>query len=259
MLKITQSFSEENNTFQRFVFIYEYIEFLNEHSSIREILQKIFEETARLASEVEAHLLSDSSIDDKGQVLFAKEFWANYTRLGVVHGKMKEFQKERSPEKLVLDGLSRHFSKPYSDHLLQLSFKVINTEVFDRLDKLHFLQAGAHIGRTYFDEIKSILYIKGLSVRINIQDRITNAHKMLRHFFIVNEKNLRDDFYYAEVAEDEFHELDYTHRENNWRKYHYACEDINRKVERQTNGQIKDFLVFNTGIKGSVKINEKYL
>lgn len=259
MLGFTQLFSEESNIFQRFVFVYQYVEFLNEHASIRDILQKIFDETVKLTYELEGGGLEDNQIHRRGHSIFTHEFTLYYTKLEVIHGEMKRLQEDHSRDKGDLDKLSQHFSKPYSPHLLELSFKVVNSEVFDRLDKLHFLEAGPHLGKTYFDETKSILYIQGRKIHINIQDTVTNAHKLLRHFFISNKNNLGDDFYYVEIAEDEFSELDYKNRKNNWRKYHYACEDINRKVERQTNNDIKDFLVFNTGIKGRVKINAKYL
>ncbi|MFA5184775.1 MAG: hypothetical protein WC456_04605, partial [Patescibacteria group bacterium] len=71
--------------------------------------------------------------------------------------------------------------------------------------------------------------------------------------------NLTDDFFYSEIAESEFGEVDYKHRPNNWRKYHTACEDIKEKIRNQTADEINDFLIFNTGKTGRIRINKKYL
>ena len=83
--------------------------------------------------------------------------------------------------------------------------------------------------------------------------------KDIKNKIIDNKKNLEDDFFYSEIAENEFNELDYKERKNNWRTYFRACQDINDKILNQTNELVKDFLKFNTGKKGNASINKKYL
>jgi len=110
--------------------------------------------------------------------------------------------------------------------------------------------------KLYFDEEKSILHLQGFKIPIAIQDRITNAHKILNHIFITNKDNLNDEFYYAEIAEKEFGEPDY---KRNWRMFHTACQEIQEKIRRTTRNEIEDFLDFNSSKRGRVKINPKYL
>ena len=156
-----------------------------------------------------------------------------------------------------LENLYKLFSKPYSRDMLELSFKVVNSEIFEELDKKSFFDKSSD--DTSFDKKRSILYIKGKKVLINKQDRITNAHKLLHHIFVRNKKNIEDEFFYAEIAEDEFDDLDYRSQKNAWKRYHRACEYVNLKTSEQTDGDINDFLVYNTGKQGKVTINKKYL
>src|SRR3989339_343291 len=71
--------------------------------------------------------------------------------------------------------------------------------------------------------------------------------------------NVKGDFYFSEIAEDEFHELDYKADPDNWKRYRRTCEYINDKIEEQTKNSIKDFMIFNSGRKAKVKVNQKYI
>ena len=171
---------------------------------------------------------------------------------------MRKIKDCRLKDKKEFSSLCHLFSKPYSKQMLELSFIVVNSEVFDRLDQECFFCCDDKSDKTYFDAKKSILYIKGKKIEINKQEKITNAHKILKYIFIDNKDNLTDDFFYSEIAEDEFGELDYKSRKNNWRKYTRTCEVINEKINKE-HKDIKQFLKFNSGIKGKLKVNKKYL
>jgi hypothetical protein len=258
MLEFTQLFCLETSKFQRFVIIYKYVYFLNSDPVAKGVMQKIFEDTAKVIGEDRDRAMDeDKFVNIKGKALFSREFWIYYTNLEVIHGKMKNIRKCCITDNKEFDNLYKLFSKPYSKQMLELSFKVVNSEVFDRLDKECFLNDNDEDNKTSFDDKKGVLYVRGVSVEINKQNKITNAHKILRHIFITNRDNIEDDFFYAEIAEDEFHELDYKNRKNNWRKYLRACEDVNNKVKEQ-NKEVKHFLKFSSGIKGKVKVNKKY-
>ena len=259
MLEFTQLFCLETSIFQRFVIIYKYIYFLNSDPLAKSVMQSIFDDTAKIIGEnCDDCMDEEEFLDIKGDVLFSKEFWTYYSNLELIHKKMKKLKKSCIADKQEFDNLYKLFSKPYSKQMLELSFKVVNSEVFDRLDKECFLNSDDEDNKTRFDDKKGILYVRGVSVEINKQNKITNAHKILRHIFITNKDNLEDDFFYAEIAEDEFHELDYKNRKNNWRKYLRACEDVNKKVKEQ-NEEIKHFLKFSSGTKGKVRVNKKYV
>jgi hypothetical protein len=171
---------------------------------------------------------------------------------------MQNLKKCEVHDKIGFESLSRLFSKPYSKQMLELSFRVVNSEIFDRLDQESFFDGDDLDTKTYFDEHKSILYVKGEKVVINKQAKITNAHKILKHIFVINKDNPTDDYYFSEIAEDEFGDLEYAIESNSWRKYHTACQEVNKKVEKHTKEGIRDFLIFNTGSKGKVKLNTKH-
>jgi len=260
MLELTRLFCIERNIFQRFVIVYRYIRLLNKDPLTQEILQKMFDNTAKITGQFKDDCLDEEEfLDVKGEVIYTNDFWTYYSNLEVIYGKMKKIKECKICDRGKFDNLCRLFSKPYSQEMLELSFKVINSNVFDQLDQKCFLSEEKNDGKTWFDEKKSVLYIKGQKVHINKQEKTTNAHKILKYIFIDNKNNLDDDFFYSEIAEDEFGELEYKTRQNNWKKYNRACEYINDKVSEQTNKRINDFLTYTTGSKGKVKLNKKYL
>jgi len=257
MNEFARLFSIEANIFQRFVIVYKYIRFLNSDPLIKNILQDIFDNTTKVIGSPDELLNEDKFLDVEGQMLFSHEFWIYYKNLEIIYGKMKKMKACCLKEKDDFNSLCNLFSKPYSKQMLELSFKVINSEIFDQLDQKVFITSEDKDEKTYFDENKSILFIKGKKVHISKQNKITNAHKILKYIFITNKDNLKDDFYYSEIAENEFSDIEYTKDKNNWKKYHNTCNEINTKIEQILN--IKNFLKYNTGIKGKTKLNHKYL
>lgn len=260
MLELTRLFCIERNIFQRFVIVYRYIRLLNKDPLTKEILQKMFDDANKVMGKMNnCDMNEEEFLDVKGEVIYSSDFWMYYSNLEVIHGKMKTIKKCKICDRTKFDNLCRLFSKPYSKEMLELSFKVINSNVFNQLDQKCFFTEDEPDGKTYFNHKKSILYIKGQKVLINRQDKITNAHKILKYIFVDNKENLKDDFFYSEIAEDEFGELEYKDRKNSWRTYFRACQDVNEKILNQTNELVKDFLEFNTGRKGKVSVNKKYL
>ena len=257
MNEFARLFSIERNIFQRFVIVYKYIRFCNSDPLVKDILQNIFDDTAKIIGEPEENLDEDKFLNVKGQALFSREFWIYFNNLEIIYGKMKKIKNCHITDKKEFDSLCNLFSKPYSKQMLELSFRVVNSEVFDRLDQECFFCLDDKDDKMYFDSDKSVLHIKGYKITISKQDKITNAHKILKYIFVNNKDNLSDDFFYSEIAEDEFGELDYKDRKNNWKKYHNTCSELNKKIEESTG--IKNFLIYNTGRKGKAKLNRKYL
>jgi len=258
MLELTSLFGIERSIFQKFVIVYKYIRLLNTESLTKDVLQRIFDETSKTIGTPElSELDEDRFLTVKGDLLFSREFWIYYENLEIIHGNLKKMKTCKLRDKKEYKKLLKLFSKPYSLKVLALSFEIVNSQIFDHLDQESFFSK--RDGQTWFDEKKSILHVRGKSIRINKTTIISNAHKLLHHIFITNKKNLGDDFYYSEIASDEFGEIDYSGKSSNWKRYHHSCNQINQKIVEQTNGQIKDFLVFNTGKRGSVKINKAHI
>lgn len=258
MLELTRLFCVERNIFQRFVIVYKYITLIDKDPITKDILQKIFDDTARAMGGAGDDLDEDKFLKVNNEVIHTNEFWVYYSNLKIIYSRMKKIKECKVYEKAEFEDLCRLFSKPYSPESLKLSFKVVNSNIFDRLDQNSFLTDDEDDKKTWFDEKRSILWIKGNKIAVDKQNHIGNAHKLLKYIFKDNKDNLEDDFFYSEIADDEFDDLnEYKENRNRWRRYNAICREINKKVDAET--KIKDFLIFNTGRKGKVKINKKYL
>jgi hypothetical protein len=110
-----------------------------------------------------------------------------------------------------------------------------------------------------FDEKKSQLNFMGYRIQIARQDEPTVAHGILNHIFNNSDQELTDQFFFSEIADAEFGDLEYTKKPNAWKRYYIACKDIQEKIRTGTPEKIDDFLQFNTGQKAKVLINPKYL
>lgn len=255
LTQLTELFCLEKNVFQKCVIIHKYIDFLNKTTITKEALQKIFEDSAAIMGDIYEQLPSKAA---KNKVR-GKKFWMSYSDLEMIHDVMDEFKAGKTKERTEFDRLCQDFSEPYSEEILELAFKVVNCHVFNWLDQESFFNERAKDEKTWFDDKNSILYIKGEKICINRQDKTTNAHKILKHLFITNKDNLDDNFFYSEIAFDEFEDMEYKQEKDGWRKYYDCCVDINNKILKGTKKSVENFLIFNSGKRGYLKINQEYL
>jgi len=260
MLELTGLFYSERNIFQKFVIVYRYIGLINHTPIAKGVLQKIFDDAAEAMGKAELGCQDKKNfLNVKNEAVCSNDFWIYYGNLEIIYGKMKYLKACQTGDKKEFENLCRLFSKPYSKEMLELSFKVVNSNIFDRLDQEIFFNETDNEGRTWFDENNSILYIKGERVPIDRTGKTTNAHKLLRHIFITNKENLDDDFFYSEIAFDEFEDMEYKQDKSSWRKYFVACEEIKKKIIKYTKNHVDNFLLFNSGQKGRIKINLEHL
>ncbi len=260
MLELTGLFRSERNIFQKFVIVYRYIGLINHTPIAKGVLQKIFDDAAEAMGKAELDCQDRNNfLNIKNEAACSNDFWIYYGNLEIIYGKMKRLKACREGDKKEFEDLCRLFSKPYSKEMLELSFKVVNSNIFDRLDQEIFFNETDNEGKTWFDEKNSILYVKGERIPIDRTGKTTNAHKLLRHIFITNKDNLNDEFFYSEIAFDEFEDMEYKKDKNGWKKYFTACEKIRDKILANTRDKITNFLIFNTGKKGRIKINSDYI
>ncbi|QQG52187.1 MAG: hypothetical protein HY931_02450 [Candidatus Falkowbacteria bacterium] len=255
LTQLTELFHLEKNIFQKFVIIHKYVDFLNKTPITKEALQTIFDDSAATMGDIYENLPNKEARNK----IRGKKFWMYYSDLEMIHDIMGEFKVGKTSERTEFDNLCQDFSEPYSEEILELAFKVVNCHVFNRLDQESFLNEKKKDGKTWFDEKNSILYIKGERVMINNHDKITNAHKILNYIFTTNKDNLEDDFFYSEIAFEEFEDMEYKEDKCAWRKYFTACQEIKNKIIKCTKNKVDNFLLFNSGQKGRVKINFEYL
>jgi len=258
MLELTRLFCIERSIFQKLVIIYQYIRLLNKDPLAKSILQKIFDDTIKSVGVKNADCFDENEfLDVSGEAIFTKDFWQYFSNLETIHNRMKKMKDCQACDKSQYSKLRKLFSKPYSKAMFKLSFEVINSEVFERMDQECFFSKKAD--KVWFDEKRSILYIQDKKILINKQKKINDSHKILKYIFITNKNNLTDDFFFSEIASDEFGDFEYASRSRGWEKYRTACRRLQDNIRKQTNGIIGDFLIFNTGKTGKVKINKKYL
>jgi hypothetical protein len=105
------------------------------------------------------------------------------------------------------------------------------------------------VKRFLFNADKSILYLNEFEVPINRHGSITDQHRILA--FIFKHDNLRQEFFYAEMAEEVFGEP----YDSQPRRYWDNCELINEKVANDTKGRYPKLLIATLEKKGLVKIN----
>jgi len=114
-----------------------------------------------------------------------------------------------------------------------------------------------NVNRLEFDEPNSLLMINEYKIPIARRKEKTDEHAILKELF----KDKNDECFYAELSESilEVDNEEYNSNQKYWQKFYGACVRIQEKVSKATENSINDFLDFNTGITGSVKINKKYI
>ncbi|PLX27970.1 hypothetical protein C0583_01915 [Candidatus Parcubacteria bacterium] len=249
----------EKSIFDKLVVIYKYFRYLSTEPLAKELLRKIYKESEAMGTFIhpdEVGIEEFLEIDKK--TMYSKQFWMYMENLEKIHDKMKILKECKMKDRKLYEDICACYSKPYSEDLLDFTMQIVNSGFFEKISENKFID-DKEDEKTSFDEKRGLLYLKGEKITINKQDKITNAYKILKYIFITNKDNLTDDFFYSEIAENEFNEIDYKNRNNNWQKYHTACKDIQSKIEKQTKDNISDFLIFNTGRTGKVSINKKYI
>lgn len=259
MREFTRLFTIEVGVFDKLVIIYKYFRLLDTNPLAKDILQKIFDDTIKLQGIIENEFQDkEDFFDIDGEAIFTRDFWLYYANMENIHRRMKKLKDCKLSDREEYEDLCRLFSKPYSDDMLELSFKVINSKVFEKISHEDFIEEDEN-EKIHFDEKRSVLHVKGMRVKISKQDKITNAHKILKYILVSNNDNLEDDFYYSEIAFDEFGDLEYSKDPKAWERYHDACKYINKIVQDQTDGKVEDLLIYNTGKQGRVRLNKKFI
>jgi hypothetical protein len=113
-----------------------------------------------------------------------------------------------------------------------------------------------NIFRLNFDKDAGTLFFNNYQIKISKRKNKTYAHEVLEYIF---KNGIENQYFYSEILIDVLGSETDSNDKNKWKVIYRACEDIQNKISKATNYKITDFLIFNSGIKGSVKINMKYL
>ena len=262
--ELIKPFIEDINNFERYRIIYDFFERLSKDKKLKEIIKELKIETKTKQKSVlkkDGLFLCLKNNDLK----ISSNLWLCYLSLNFIYKALNKYQKTQDKkEKLKLEKYLDDIMSNYQNkQIFELSLWAISNHIFDLLDKEIFLnQAQNEIKEKlplYFDEIKSLLFIQGEKIPIQIYSKPTDAHKVLKYILIDNANNLDDDFYYSEISENEFGDLDYKKSQRNWERLYYACRNIQSKIKKCTKNSVDNFLIFNSGTQGKVSINSQYL
>ena len=255
LAKLAKDFSDEENIFQRSLTIFKFIEILQKNKETKKALDSLLSETNK---EIDCKKLSDE--DD---LLCEKagidcDFWVCYGALDKVHSlilKFKDTQDKRYSDKAV-----KMITASYYPEIYRICFKMVAGCLLEKMATDYLLaNKKDKDDKAHFDSQRSILHINGFKILITQRGQENNAHKILKYIFKDNKDNLKDSFFFSEIAEDVFEDLEYKDDKNSWKKYHRACELINEKIIKGTKNAVDKFLIFNTGQKGFLKLNSEYV
>lgn len=252
--QLSSLFSEEETVFRRSVIVFNFVETIFKNKEAKKAFDFLIIEASKEMSLADN---GDREAISKAHFSYNCHFWHYFSNLDIVHSAMLQMKQKK--DNLMLNKLDKFLCLPHSTNIFKIAFQVVSDCILEKMAQAEFFRNITPKNKTWFDAKNSILYVKGEKVLINRQGKITNAHKILHHIFIRNKKNTKDDFFYSEIAFDEFEDMEYKQEKDSWRKYFIACREINLKIEKETQNKIKDFLIFNYGKMGQIKINECYI
>jgi hypothetical protein len=247
---LSSLFSEEENVFRRSIIVFNFVETIFKNKEAKKAFDFL---VAEASEEMKLAETGNEEAILKTKLGCGCRFWRHFADLDTVHSIMKKMKRDK--DRLALKKLDEIICRPYSNNLFKAAFQVVSDCVLEKIEQEEFFKNSDRREKTWFDSQRSVLYIKGYKVPIAKQDKETNAHKILKYIFKDNKDNIKDTFFYSEMAEDIFEDLEYKEEINSWRKYYDCCVELNSKVFSGTKKSVENFLIFNSGKKGYLKIN----
>lgn len=251
---LSSSFFEEDNVFRKSIIVFNFVETIIKNKEAKKSFDSL---VAEAAEEINSAEIGNEENILKTKLCCGTRFWRNFADLDTVHSIMKKMRKDK--DRRALKELDNIICKPYSVNLFKTAFQIVGGCILEKMEQEEFLRWTDKSNKTWFDEKRSILYIKGERIKIKRKSADSNDHKILKYIFKDNKDNLKDEFFFSEMAEDAFGDEDYRNDKNSWRRYHDACIKLKNKIVDNTKDKISDFFIFSSGQTGSIKISPKYL
>ncbi|MFH1255545.1 MAG: hypothetical protein V1667_03715 [bacterium] len=143
-----------------------------------------------------------------------------------------------------------------SAQYLDVSMELINKYIIDKIDAQAFLENLKPKPAVNFDKGKSILDIRGQKIKISRKGDLSTDHFILQAIF--DRKEISEEIDFKDIALDYIKMKEYDGAKD-WQKFRHACDRLNDKVDKSTNGEVKDFIKYHLGKTGWCKINPDYL
>lgn len=173
--------------------------------------------------------------------------------------RVKELIEIAKEESFSLVSMPVKDNKPMvitSSQYLEMCLKMVSKYILDNIDSQAFLANDKQQTVISFDKDNSILNIYGQDIKIAMKNDKPTDHFILEAIFANPDKT--EETYFKDIAQDYIKVEEYDSSKD-WNRFRNACDRLNQKVDKSTNGRYKKFIEYSTGKTGWSKINPKYL
>ncbi len=204
-------FQIETNSFQKMVILHEYIGFIKSNKVFSDLLKNENKNTQEFAKECSKKtinidnfksLFREIGFVEEGKNI--KDYSTNiltlakpvFRTLSIMAFSMEEYKQADNKRREKLESnLKEAFSNPLNIIVVSIQFSILNTKLFEFLDKEAFLNKDVMTDKIIFDNQKSILYIKDKQIRIKRKKEINPFDLLLFYLgwfnlFFVKKKNV---------------------------------------------------------------------
>ncbi len=143
-----------------------------------------------------------------------------------------------------------------SAQYMAMCMEMVSKYILDAIDSQAFLTNDKQQTAISFNKDKSILNIYGQEIKIAMKNDKPTDHFILEAIFDNPDKT--EETYFKDIAQD-YIKIEEYDSSKDWNRFRNACDRLNQKVDKSTNGRYKDFIQYSTGKTGWSKINPKYL
>lgn len=140
---------------------------------------------------------------------------------------------------------------------LDIAMEQINKFLIDEIDSESLLENEKPQANLSYNSDDCLLYINGKEIRIKLKT-VKPVDAFVLDALFSDIDNLGEEMDLSEVASYFDIEASYN-SSNDYQRYRHACDNLNKKIAKQTDDKITGFIVYTTGKTGWCKINKKYL
>lgn len=296
LLQTNQEFKRMSGTFDSFIIIHRYINFLRLEPFTKELLNPIanradneLEKLSKLnidTSKLSVDLSNDKYLENipsfqgvlhaikkgvdspngpnlsDGLPMYLSQLSQIYYEIEEIKGYQNEGNNEQASQ--LIEGLKRRslslldtsfikgaeIEKITLGQSLDIAMEQINKYIIDEIDSAAILENNPSIGQISYDDKKFVLYIGEKAIKIKLKNEEPLDHYILKS---LSESDFKDEAFYSEIIYDFFGDDD-----KKYRSLYSACERLNNKIFK-VDSNIKEFLEYSSGRKGSCRVNPKYL
>lgn len=293
LLKINRKLKQMSGTFDSFVIIHDYIEFLKSEPFTKKLMKPLADKLGVEANKLEKlaiHIPLPVYDSIEGFPFFKDQLsYFNQKELGslgpdlsiglsanlallsqiyILIEDIKDYQKNGDLIKAneVIEYIKR-ISLSTPQNILIKGVDTSNISMSKRLDISMEL-----LNKYIIDEIDSqllleknkvnkLIYYDDINYYLHIREhsiriQFKNIPPVEHHILktIFAEDDITRKVYFYEISESEGDEY-----ANNWGRYRSACVKLQGKISKQSNYAINDFIIHKTGVDGWCKINQKHV